>query len=115
MMAKIIAYGQDRRDAICKLDTALRNTVILGITTNVRFLRDVLAHPVFQRGEVTTDFVEREFAAWRPDVKNNLDLVLIAAALTDVRSTVDRPTTGSPTHMARLDPWQAGDGFRIGS
>jgi acetyl/propionyl-CoA carboxylase alpha subunit len=115
MMAKIIAYGQDRMDAIRKLDTALRNTAILGITTNVRFLRDVLAHPVFLRGEVTTDFVEREFAAWLPDVKNNLDLALIAAALTDIRSTIDQPTTSYATRTASLDPWQAGDGFRIGS
>ena len=85
MIAKIIAYGQDRADAIRKMETALRHTVILGVTTNVRFLRDVLAHPVFQRGEVTTNFIEREFADWQPDVNDKLDLALIAAALTDVR------------------------------
>ena len=96
MIAKIIAYGQDRAAAIRRLDTALRNTAILGVTTNVRFLRDVLAHPVFQRGEVTTDFVEREFAAWRPDAEDRLDLALIAAALADMRSAVDRPTYRRP-------------------
>ncbi len=115
MMAKIIAYGQDRMDAIRKLDTALRNTVILGVRTNVRFLRDVLAHPVFQRGEVTTDFVEREFAAWRPDAQDKLDLALIAASLTEIHPTVDRPATSYPTRTASVDPWQADDGFRIGS
>jgi acetyl/propionyl-CoA carboxylase alpha subunit len=50
------------------MDAALRNTIILGVTTNARFLRDVLVHPAFQRGAVTTDFIEREFATW-PDVK----------------------------------------------
>jgi len=114
MIAKIIAYGQDRADAIRRMDAALRNTIILGVTTNIRFLRDVLAHPAFQRGAVTTDFIEREFATWRPDVKNNLDLALIAAALTDVRSATDPPTTHDQSPATSLDPWLANDGFRLG-
>jgi acetyl-CoA carboxylase biotin carboxylase subunit len=114
MMAKIIAYGQDRADAIRKMDTALRQTVILGVTTNARFLRDVLAHPVFQRGEVTTNFIEREFAAWRPDVNDKLDLVFIAAALTDAWSSPDQPMANDQPLTTRFDPWQIGDRFRIG-
>ena len=92
----------------------MRNTVILGVTTNVRFLRDVLAHPVFQHGEVTTNFVERAFTAWRPDVAAVSDLALIAAALTDAQSPADSPTTHPPSGAAHFDPWQANDGFRIG-
>jgi acetyl-CoA carboxylase biotin carboxylase subunit len=112
MIAKIIAYGQDRADAIRKMDTALRNTIILGVTTNVRFLRDVLAHPAFQRGEVTTSFIEREFATWQPDASDKLDLALIAAALNDAQSMTAAPTTNS--QPLTTDPWQVGDGFRIG-
>jgi 3-methylcrotonyl-CoA carboxylase alpha subunit len=121
MMAKLIAYGQDRADAIRKLDTALRQTVILGVTTNIRFLRDVLAHPVFQRGEVTTNFVEREFAAWQPATNDKHDLALIAAALTDSQLSPGLPATPQGRFAANnqlpttsLDPWQTGDGFRIG-
>jgi acetyl-CoA carboxylase biotin carboxylase subunit len=114
MIAKIIAYGQDRADAIRKMDTALRQTVILGVTTNIRFLRDVLAHPVFQRGEVTTSFIEREFAAWRPDENNNLDFALIAAGLADSLPALVLPTTNSQRPATTFDPWQTGDGFRLG-
>jgi acetyl-CoA carboxylase biotin carboxylase subunit len=112
MIAKIIAYGQDRADAIRKMDTALRNTIILGVTTNVRFLRDVLAHPTFQRGEITTNFIERELATWQPDASDKLDLALIAAALNDAQSMTAAPTTNS--QPLTTDPWQIGDGFRIG-
>ncbi len=114
MLAKIIVCGQDRADAIRKMDAALRNTVILGVTTNVRFLRDVLAHPAFQRGEVTTNFIEREFAAWRPDATAGSDLALIAAALTDDRPVSDLPATSLPSNAAESDPWLVNDGFRIG-
>jgi acetyl-CoA carboxylase biotin carboxylase subunit len=114
MIAKVIAFGEDRADAIRKMDTALRQTVILGVTTNIRFLRAVLAHPAFQRGEVTTNFVEREFSAWRPDTSAKLDLALIAAALNDVPAAIVRPTTNYQSPTTGPDPWQVADGFRIG-
>jgi acetyl-CoA/propionyl-CoA carboxylase biotin carboxyl carrier protein len=96
------------------MDAALRQTAILGVTTNVRFLRDVLAHPAFQRGEVTTNFIEREFAAWRPDASDKLDIALIAAALNESQSAPVLPTTNNQLPVTGFDPWQAGDGFRIG-
>jgi acetyl/propionyl-CoA carboxylase alpha subunit len=128
MIAKIIAYGQDRADAIRKMDAALRQTVILGVTTNIRFLRDVLAHPVFARGEVTTNFVEREFAAWQPEANDQSDLVFIAAALLErMKDAPSGPPTQSVGHGQggkmntasmmqddKSDPWQATDSFRIG-
>jgi hypothetical protein len=74
----------------------------------------VLAHPVFQRGEVTTSFIEREFATWQPDASDKLQLALIAAALGDARSTPVLPTTNCQPPTTNSDPWQVGDGFRIG-
>ncbi|HSD85666.1 MAG TPA: acetyl-CoA carboxylase biotin carboxylase subunit, partial [Anaerolineae bacterium] len=113
MIAKLTAYGQDRQDAIQKMGVALANTIILGVTTNVRFLRDVLAHPAFQRGEVTTNFIEREFAAWQPATTASLDLALIAAALLDARGAADSSTTNHQPSDSNLDPWQALDRFRL--
>jgi acetyl/propionyl-CoA carboxylase alpha subunit len=114
MIAKITVLGQNRAEAIRKMQAALRNTVILGVTTNVRFLREVLAHPVFQRGEVTTSFIEREFATWQPAANANLDLALIAAALTDAQSAPDLPAANGQPPTTRFDPWLAGDAFRLG-
>ena len=77
-------------------------------------LRDVLAHPVFQRGEVTTNFIEREFAAWQPALNDHSDLALIAAALADTQSATDFPTTNHESRATHSDPWLVNDSFRIG-
>ena len=45
MLAKVIAYGADRGDALRRLDAALADTAVLGVTTNIAFLRALLSHP----------------------------------------------------------------------
>ena len=114
MIAKIVAYAATRAEAIGRLEVALQDTVILGVTTNLRFLRDVLVHPAFQRGEITTDFIEREFAAWQPDAGDKLDLALIAAALTEGQFATDLPATNNQRPTTSFDPWQVQDDFRAG-
>jgi len=54
MLAKIIARGADREQAIANLDSALRAARIDGVETNLPYLVSVLAHPVFKAGEQTT-------------------------------------------------------------
>jgi acetyl/propionyl-CoA carboxylase alpha subunit len=114
MIAKVSVLGEDRADAIRKMDWALRHTIILGVATNIPFLRAVLAHPVFQHGEVTTDFIEREMGAWRPPIDGGRDLALIAAALSEV--TIQRTGESANRMIAETayDPWQVTDRFRAG-
>jgi acetyl/propionyl-CoA carboxylase alpha subunit len=112
MIAKIIACGTDRADAIRKMQAALAHTIILGVTTNVRFLRDLLAQPVFQRGLITTDYIERELSGWQPRESDQLDPALIAAALTDLTSAPERSATPSPS-SSHFDPWHVPDHFRL--
>lgn len=57
MLAKIIAHGRDREQAIERLAMALRDTVVLGVDTNLDYLGRILAHPVFQAGVLHTGFV----------------------------------------------------------
>ncbi|WOJ92125.1 acetyl-CoA carboxylase biotin carboxylase subunit [Congregibacter variabilis] len=61
MVAKIIAYGEDRDTARRRLVRALRQTVLFGIATNREFLIDVLQRESFADGEATTAFIEEEF------------------------------------------------------
>jgi geranyl-CoA carboxylase alpha subunit len=61
MVAKIIAYGEDRDTARRRLLRALRQTVLFGIATNREFLIDVLERESFASGEATTAFIEEEF------------------------------------------------------
>ena len=64
MLAKIIARGRDRADALDRLTRALDETVVLGLTTNLRFLRWLVREPVVRDGEARTDTLDR---IWPPD------------------------------------------------
>jgi acetyl-CoA/propionyl-CoA carboxylase biotin carboxyl carrier protein len=57
MIAKLIAHGGDRTDALARLRTALAQTTILGVRTNLRFLRWLLDQPSMRDGEMRTDTV----------------------------------------------------------
>ena len=57
MIAKLIAHGRDRSHALDLLASALDETEIGGVTTNLPFLRWLVAHPVVRAGEATTAFL----------------------------------------------------------
>jgi 3-methylcrotonyl-CoA carboxylase alpha subunit len=58
MLAKLIAHGETRGDAIEHLARALREVEVAGVETNLAFLIRVLEHPAFCAGQVSTGFVE---------------------------------------------------------
>ncbi len=57
MLAKIIAYGEHRAGAIRRLDHALSQLQLLGLRSNISFLRKVLMHPEHLAGNITTSFI----------------------------------------------------------
>jgi acetyl/propionyl-CoA carboxylase alpha subunit len=57
MIAKLVAHGRDRGEALERLAVALDETEIEGVTTNLPFLRWLVAHPVIRAGEATTAFL----------------------------------------------------------
>ncbi|WP_166422016.1 biotin carboxylase N-terminal domain-containing protein [Paraglaciecola sp. 20A4] len=59
MLAKIIAYGDNRSTAVRRLTSAIQDTQLLGVNSNKHFLEKVLQHPIFQAGEATTAFIEQ--------------------------------------------------------
>ncbi len=103
MLAKVVAWGPDRAEALARLGGALAATEILGVTTNVGFLRRLLAHPDVIAGRLDTELVERIasdiLAPPAPDE------VVAAAAL--LSGLLARPAA------AVTDPWQRLDGWRI--
>ena len=61
MIAKIIVYGKDRETAIHKMRSALGEVNVDGIITNLDYQYDIINHPVFQSGDITTGFIEEYF------------------------------------------------------
>jgi acetyl/propionyl-CoA carboxylase alpha subunit len=59
MIAKLVAHADDRDAALDLLARALDETVVEGVTTNLPFLRWLVSHPAFRRGELSTGFLAR--------------------------------------------------------
>ncbi|HVL53018.1 MAG TPA: biotin carboxylase N-terminal domain-containing protein [Vitreimonas sp.] len=64
MLAKIIAHGRDRSEALDRLTDALDHVIVLGLVTNLRFLRWLVRQPVVRDGEARIDTLDR---IWPPD------------------------------------------------
>lgn len=57
LLAKVITWGEDRETARRKMVQALNGYHIEGISTNIDFANEILTHPVFVRGDLSTDFI----------------------------------------------------------
>ncbi len=97
MMAKVIAHGTDRQQAVARLRTALAEIEIAGVEHNVAWLANVLGHPDFSAGTYTTGTVENSADVLVP--KPLPDAVAIAAV-------------ASVLKCRRPKPWSLGDGFQ---
>lgn len=63
LVAKVIAWGKDRAEAISRMERALDEYVIDGIHTTIPFHQKVLKNEAFRRGEVNTKFIEEHFGS----------------------------------------------------
>jgi acetyl-CoA/propionyl-CoA carboxylase, biotin carboxylase, biotin carboxyl carrier protein len=104
MLAKVIAHGPDRATALRRLDAALAGTIVLGVTTNVSYLRTLLRHPDVVAGRLDTGLAERAVSA--PSASRIPEDVLAAAAL-------GRLLLLEPAGAAS-SPWDIPDGWRVG-
>lgn len=79
MLGKIIAHGATREEARRKLLRAVEDTVLLGVTTNQRFLVDLLKQPDFIAGKFSTAFIAEHFGQIAPQAPSVEQLSLAAA------------------------------------
>jgi 3-methylcrotonyl-CoA carboxylase alpha subunit len=105
MIAKVIAAGPDRATALDRLHAALTDTQLGGLTTNLAFLRRLVAHPAMRAAELDTGFIARHAADLIPPPRETPAAALAAFAavyLERLRLRIDRTS-----------PWDARLGFRI--
>lgn len=84
LLAKVIAWGENRNEAIQTLIRALNIYHIEGLTTNIDFVNAILNHPTYQEGALSTRFIERHFPGGQADVPppaEHLDYMIMAATL----------------------------------
>ncbi len=114
MIAKIIVHAHDRPAAITRMQQALKETVVLGVTHNIPFLHSLLSHPAFLAGSVHTTFVDEHLHELIPAPQPVDDLTLIAAAVDDFERMRQSPAAVSTgDDQDQYSPWQKQDGFRL--
>jgi acetyl-CoA carboxylase biotin carboxylase subunit len=113
LLAKLIVHAEDRPTALRRMQAALGELVIHGVTTNLDFLQVLLTHPDFQAGSVTTRWVETTFAGWAPNPEPPLG-ALIAAALAETLLPGSQ-NKSAPSEPDPYSPWKMTDGFRLGA
>jgi 3-methylcrotonyl-CoA carboxylase alpha subunit len=112
MIAKLIVRASDRPRALARLRQALAEVEIAGVTTNVAFLRRVVASKAFASAELDTGLIERNRAELflEPDISEE---ALAAAAFAEIseeqRAARERAAGSADPHS----PWDGVDGWRL--
>jgi 3-methylcrotonyl-CoA carboxylase alpha subunit len=104
MIAKLIVWGVDRQQALARMDAALRDTHIVGLHTNVAFLRHVVRSTAFATADLDTALIERERAVLFQ--QEGLSPQLAAAGV--LAWLYAQEAVG-----AHDDPWACRDGWRL--
>jgi len=110
MVAKLIVHGATRAEALARMDAALAATHIVGLGTNVQFLRHVVTSPSFQKAELDTALIPREAAVLFNQDK--VGLPLAAAALVAQTVAAEQAVAAVSDAHGWIDPWARRDGWR---
>jgi acetyl-CoA/propionyl-CoA carboxylase biotin carboxyl carrier protein len=105
MLAKVIAWGPDRAAALHRLDLALADTALLGVGTNIAFLRGLLADEEVRAGKLDTELVERRLSTLVSDAVDTG--FFVAAALERLLALQPKSSL--------VDPWDVPNGWRLGA
>jgi acetyl-CoA/propionyl-CoA carboxylase, biotin carboxylase, biotin carboxyl carrier protein len=104
MLSKVIAHGPDRASALRILDRALADTAVLGVVTNIEFLRFLLADPDVVGGQLDTGLLDRRVGDFSAATPSDDDLIA-AAAFRWLQAWDD----------ATNDLWTHPSGWRVGA
>lgn len=91
MIAKLIAWGQNREEALQRLDQALSHYFIGGVKTNIPFLQAICQHPQFKQAKLSTDFLSKEHINLPVPDKNSALVMAISFDYLTLINTIKDP------------------------
>ena len=113
MIAKLIVHGATREQALARMDDALAKTHIVGLNTNVQFLRYVVRSDSFAKANLDTGLIPREQAALFNQEPVGVALAVAAAVVHTLHA--ESVQTGSMRSIWTdpwVDPWSKRDGWQ---
>lgn len=111
MIAKLIVWDVDRDAALRRMQQALAECEVVGVTTNAAFLRRLVMTDSFAQARLDTALIEREHAALAPGDDLDDPAPWVLAAIAAVASSA----AAAADPRDRWSPWTAQDGWRLGA
>ncbi len=111
LLAKLVAHGDDRTQAIARLAEALAETRIAGVVTNRDYLIRVLREPEFSAGAIDTGFLARDGDALRGPER--APVAALAAAAFAMAAEDDAVAKRAAARTDPFSPWRGRDGWRL--
>jgi len=105
LIAKLIAWGQTREEAIQRLDLALQEMIVSGVKTTIPFFREILQTPAFRKGNINTQFLDQWLEAKQPAIKDPEFKAALAALLYHLIKEKEEMTSFKDFGK-KLSPWQ---------
>ncbi len=106
MVAKLITWGGDRREAIRRMQNALSETAVIGVKTNIGFLQNLLQHPAYLAGKTDTGFI----------VKHKDTLLTTSTLQIDMLAAACAKVLHDEASSTSIDsPWGTTNGWRLNS
>jgi len=115
LLAKVIAWGEDRARARAALLNALDQCEVTGVTTNVAFLERVVAHHAFASGRLDTGLIDTNRDALLAPASAAPDRAWIAAALSEYQAIECAARASSAGAADPYSPWHAADAWWNGT
>ncbi len=113
MIAKLIVWGRDRRQALARMRQALAQYRVVGVANNVEFLARLVSTPSFAHADLDTGLIERESALLFPEKIAVPDDVWLLAALAELRREARLAEKRAADASDRDSPWRILDGWRL--
>jgi acetyl/propionyl-CoA carboxylase alpha subunit len=114
MLAKLIAWGPDRSSSLRRMDLALSQFPVLGLVTNIPFLRQVIRRPRFLEGDYDTGFLTGDSGVGRPELSQDaLYLARALAAWAAHEGPGHGPRIQTGPAEAQNNPWRTAGRLRL--
>jgi 3-methylcrotonyl-CoA carboxylase alpha subunit len=111
LMAKVIAHGRDRDEAVARLQRALAETEVAGVATNRPFLARIVGSEPFRKGEIDTRFLERLPVASVGKGLPEAEVIALAALIAEALSA--HRDGGEGDRADPYSPWAGTGGWRL--
>ncbi len=106
LIAKVVAWGETRGEAILRMRRALSEYRIVGVKTNIPFHLQLMNNTSFIAGQVDTTFVERRFSLAKEERAHHAEVAALAAAILAHQKRQESLTLVAPKQGQGVSPWK---------